>query len=249
MNCKITILLLLIPLAIPAMGQNLKTYSGSYDGGKATYTYIENEDGSRIYQGDFSWEKSIKYRDLTAKGTFKDGKRDGLWVFTSKTTSNTSFPASETLRVMYKDGNHEGEYSYKASPNYSGKGSGNYIMTEYTRAPQGMTVEATCKDNLYDGKLTLGTLSDSKYEVEYQASSSAYRVGIWKFITPGGVYYYNRETGEKYLISSETGEKIKGYDSCWDTYTSSIKVRCIELEAFCEPYPSTSGRYVPIQKY
>ena len=40
-----------------SVGQTLKTYSGLYEGGQATYTYFEDENGERIKHGKFTYNK------------------------------------------------------------------------------------------------------------------------------------------------------------------------------------------------
>lgn len=237
-------------LSLSMSGQSLKTYNGPFHGGQATYTYIEQEDGSRVYQGDFSWKQTINERDITAKGKFANGKRDGLWVFTATQTKNKSLPANETLRVDYVNGKHSGEYSYKASENYSEKGAtGNYIKSEITSAPEGMALFATCKDNLFDGTLTITSKGGEKWEAQYNATASPYMTGIWKYSGKNVNCFYDRETNKQYMINLETGEKMDKISSAWSIFQTSIKTRCLDLEAFCEPYPKTSGRYEPITNY
>lgn len=56
---KKSILLLILSVTVGSgMGQTLKTYSGLYEGGKATYTYYEDENGERIKQGKFTYNKT-----------------------------------------------------------------------------------------------------------------------------------------------------------------------------------------------
>lgn len=73
--------------------QQLKTYTGDYRSlsvldmvnPKATYSYYENEDYERIYNGDFSCTFQVANysgRNLqrgSIKGQFKDGQYDGCW--------------------------------------------------------------------------------------------------------------------------------------------------------------------------
>lgn len=61
-----------------------KTYEGPYpafdfpkNGGKAKYQYIENYDGSRIFDGDFEYQTN----GLKVKGQFKNDYQVGQWHF------------------------------------------------------------------------------------------------------------------------------------------------------------------------
>ena len=247
---KFCITLLLPLFCFSAIGQTAKTYTGPYHKGQATYSYIEKEDGSRVYEGAFTWKERVEMRDLTAKGNFVNGKRDGLWVFTATNISKSKIPTTETLKVFYKDGVHAGEYSYKAAANYSGKDAkGSFIKNDYGSAPEGMVLTATCKDNRFDGVLKMSGTSGLKWETTYDASGSQYKTGIWKYTNEVGTYYWDKNNNEQYLINKETGDKESRNSSGWSVYQGSIKARCIDLEAFCEPYPKTSGRYVPITEY
>ena len=38
-----------------ANAQTLKTYSGKFQGGQATYTYRDNPNGGRIFEGKFTY--------------------------------------------------------------------------------------------------------------------------------------------------------------------------------------------------
>ena len=247
---KICLFFPLLLFCISLSGQTLKTYNGPYHGGQATYSYIEQEDGSRIYQGDFSWKQTINDRNITAKGKFVDGKRDGLWIFTVAQTKSKSLPANETLRVVYVNGRHSGEYSYKASAKYTGQGASSaFVRSNLVKAPEGMVLTATCKDNLFDGSLTITSKDGEKWEAQYNASEQPYKIGIWKYIASNGTYFYDMATNSQYLINKETGERQDRNSSGWSTYQTSIQARCLDLEAFCEPYPKTSGRYEPITEY
>lgn len=63
-------------LIMPAIWNNLsaqlKTYSGEFEEGRATYTYKESSDGERIYHGKFSFDGGLN-RSIT--GTYINGKK------------------------------------------------------------------------------------------------------------------------------------------------------------------------------
>ncbi len=69
--------------------QNIKTYSGNYESGKATYQYFENSDYERIFNGTFTYSRANDYpaaytsgrvsENIVITGTFKNNKKNGLW--------------------------------------------------------------------------------------------------------------------------------------------------------------------------
>ena len=94
---KQIISIVLMTLTVQAsVGQTLKTYSGVYEGGKATYTYYEDENGERVKHGKFSYSNvnkgigvgrgmSVSYAaTISATGNSRDGLRGGKWTYKSK---------------------------------------------------------------------------------------------------------------------------------------------------------------------
>ena len=95
--------------------QDLKTYSGSFKGGEATYSYYENDDG-RVFEGEFHWKGNgarpgyLEYKgDVEIEGSFKNNKRDGLWIYTATDKQNRV----NTLKANYVNGVLEGNYEYE----------------------------------------------------------------------------------------------------------------------------------------
>jgi len=82
--------------------QSLKTYAGNFENGSATYSYFENDNYERIYQGKFDFNESvIKYDGLrlNISGSFLNDQRNGKWIFSVK---NTKSPVLELLTEMDK---------------------------------------------------------------------------------------------------------------------------------------------------
>ena len=97
--------------------QGLKTYSGDFSmvaggfhfPGKATYTYKNADDGTRIYEGNFSFTRVIRPNVCYDKvvGKYHNDLKNGLWTYTTKTIGTT-----EQLRVCYSEGIVDGIYEY-----------------------------------------------------------------------------------------------------------------------------------------
>ena len=93
--------LIFIPKVI---SQQIKTYKGIYKNGNAEYQYYENKDYERILNGSYKFSRNVKeyggYQVFSEKGFFKDGKKNGEWVFTIE-----SFYGSIKKNVLTIKGN------------------------------------------------------------------------------------------------------------------------------------------------
>ncbi len=75
------IALLLFFYFINGYSQNLLKYNGDYKNGKAEYTYFENEDLERIYQGNFKYENDDINYFTSINGFFKNNLKSGNWNY------------------------------------------------------------------------------------------------------------------------------------------------------------------------
>lgn len=98
---KLTTLFLITFLSVwnVSIAQSLKTYSGKYQKGTATYSYNDNPEGGRIYEGDFVY--TTPYCKVT--GQFKNNKKNGLWIYKGY---------KKSLKLSYKDGVLDGMYQF-----------------------------------------------------------------------------------------------------------------------------------------
>lgn len=86
-------------LYLNSNAQSLKIYSGKYKRGKATYSYRDNPEGGRIFEGDFTYT----FSSGSASGRFKNNKKDGVWKYKSSLAD---------LTATYKNGILDGLYEY-----------------------------------------------------------------------------------------------------------------------------------------
>lgn len=164
-----------------ANAQTLKTYSGKFQGGQATYTYRDNPNGGRIFEGKFTYISCSGNLQIT--GSYKNDKKDGLWTYKDGT---------DLLKIHYKEGVRNGSFSYQGRSEKAyftfkdNKIVGNFNLTgEFSWGFQGNIL------------LTRGTLAG-------QCNEDGYADGTWVIdTTPNeGIYIYRVTYKDGYLIKS-----------------------------------------------
>lgn len=150
---------LVISLVQTILAQNLKTYSGSFDDGKATYTYYLDEYGNKVLHGNFSYtyQETVQRATISVKinGSFDHGKRNSRWTFNSEgkgtftknvlgTYTKYTMNVTQSIKLGYKNGLLDGNYSYRAIQN-------DYIpdLGQYGHVKS----DITCQFNFDEGNL------------------------------------------------------------------------------------------------
>lgn len=135
-------IVMLFCMGMTMSAQGLKTYSGPYRANahfllgtqKATYTYKNAEDGTRIYEGNFTYSCITNPKlYLKVTGRFHDDCKEGLWTYIDKSTSET-----KTLKINFKEGYRNGIYEY----------------TYTTRGMVKESLKATMKDGVMIGPVS-----------------------------------------------------------------------------------------------
>ena len=207
-------IVMLFCMCMTMSAQGLKTYSGPYRANahfllgtqKATYTYKNAEDGTRIYEGNFTYSCITNPKlYLKVTGRFHDDFKEGLWTYIDKSTSET-----KTLKINFKEGYRNGIY-------------------EYTYTTRG-TVKESLKATMKDGVM-IGPVSGHVVQYDYQFGGSrgvmgkgifcgqtdeeGLADGSWKLTMKLGdgstrVFYDKWDHGvkkESYYIDDTTGDK------------------------------------------
>lgn len=204
---------MLFCMCMTMSAQGLKTYSGPYRANahfllgtqKATYTYKNAEDGTRIYEGNFTYSCITNPKlYLKVTGRFHDDCKEGLWTYIDKSTSET-----KTLKINFKEGYRNGIYEYT----YTSKG----------------TIKESLKATMKDGVM-VGPVSGHAVQYVFQGGSQGVMGkgvfsgqtdedgladGSWKLTMKLGdgstrVFYDKWEHGvikESYYIDDTTGDK------------------------------------------
>ena len=127
-------MMLVASVVSTASAQEHKTYSGQFgrgNEGTVTYSYYENIDGRRLFDGKYSY-KRVRNRTgnaatYTETGQYKNDKLDGLWTITfNKKGYETE---TMTVKMNYKDGVLHGPMTFVKKVIDSGKVTENYNLT------------------------------------------------------------------------------------------------------------------------
>ena len=164
----IVISTMLIMLAAQAgKGQTLKTYSGLYEDGKATYTYYEDENGERVKHGKYTYNRRdviIGTYDVT--GNYKNNRKDGKWTY--KVTGNgNNVKITRTLAIDYANGAMEGNINYTSTTN-----NGNVYTERYQMSHNRVIGTINEKDKV-------ATSLPEAYALTGQFDSEGFPDGVW----------------------------------------------------------------------
>jgi hypothetical protein len=142
-----------------AIAQTLKTYTGSYQSGQATYQYYENADLERIFNGTFKYQSSrydFTKVQLDIKGQFKENLKSGQWIGKKSRTFNlngTSINQIEELIGMYDSGKRVGKWIKRKIEIINGKTGFNEIIAEINFANNNIKdIKSKTKDSYINGK-------------------------------------------------------------------------------------------------
>ena len=206
-------MVMLFCIVMTMSAQGLKTYSGKYNmqvmrfpfQGKATYTYKNADDGTRIYEGNFNFISVIRPNACyyKATGKFHNDLKDGLWIYTNKSIGTT-----EQLKVHDSDGLVNGIYEYsKVTKNVTVKSFKGVVRNGALIGPfSGKLIQA-----YFEGKDFRFGIGDGAFTG--QTDESGLPDGTWKFSSQFYVYYEKWNHGildESYCIENSTGDKYIG---------------------------------------
>lgn len=114
--------------SVISLGQTVKTFQGKYESGTATYSYYENENLERVYQGIFSYKSINDYKgdEEIVSGKFDMGKKNELWKYVIHYKDEKILGAINRGRKMtisgnYLNGNLSGLWNYSEVQNGTNK--------------------------------------------------------------------------------------------------------------------------------
>lgn len=229
------------------VAQDLKTFSGPmketiYGDGKATFTYYE-KDNQQVKHGKFSYEwtdnqtEKLRDKNLTVKlnkkisGSYKNGRKDGVWTFVIDFTdykldyassfrgvnsSNIHSTGLIAKTVSYKEGKPHGNWTYKQkfkSRYINPIGSYSWNWSNYDKGFL-ITVDAQFKDGVLIGNLI--------YNDDYSNESANIKIDNDGFLT-------GNSTIKKYDIETSITIKDKLYVKDIETHPGGRKEVNIDL--------------------
>ena len=207
--------------------QGLKTYSGAYRANahfllgtqKATYTYKNAEDGTRIYEGNFTYScitNPTLYLKVT--GRFHDDCKEGLWTYIDKSSE------TKTLKINFKEGYRNGIYEYayttkngrikeslKATMKYGvivGAVSGRTNYYHYQIYDYGIASERSVMgQGVFNGQTDEDGLADGLWKLTMRFDDNSTRVFYdkWKHGVVTESYYIDDTTGDKVECAKNWG--------------------------------------------
>lgn len=234
------------------MAQNLKTYSGDFEDGKAVYTYYLDEYGNKVKHGNFTYSNSLTVERATAtvriSGFFSDGKRSGKWTFESvgkgtytKNVMGTyvkySMNVSQNLRVGYKNGILNGEFYFRAIQN-------DYIpdLGQYGHINSDITAQFFFEDGIVKGKFLI--LDKDKDEPQNMSGTlqNGYFEGLLSdngrelFFTQG-VMTKNQNWNKN--DQDKLKEDVQLFLPYLNSTTNERELNNVSIKEYCSNYPTT----------
>ena len=186
---------LMTTMVMNANAQEHKTYSGVFgkeNGGTATYSYYEGQDGKRMFDGKYTFKKVDKRNGgstYTETGQYKDDKLEGLWALAfNGNLYGTKVVAKITLN--YKNGVLDGPMNYS-----------------WRETEDGKTKTETYTFQFHEGYLTgkADKLVLDRYIYSYQCDAEDQPVGIWtKKVN-------RKDATDTHCCVFENGKAVNGY--------------------------------------
>lgn len=208
--------------AISLNAQEIKTYSGVFESGKATYQYYENEKADRFYSGSFSYVGN----PYTVNGKFYENLPVGKWKISAlnKIYKNDKNRIQLTTSISgnYKSGNLDSTWNYSNSiKTYNPK------TKKFNPKAQKIVGKAMFKDKHFIGSISLQFTSATTENITGQFDENGYPTGSWikksklqteEWRFENGVMIFhmikNNATGDKLLEE----DKATYYKEIWANY-------------------------------
>lgn len=204
--------------------ENLRIYNGEFKmngfgfggwndiKGVSTYHYRESTDGTRIFEGEFSFEKNTGYNNNThynVSGCFKNNKQVGQWKWSCSSSIYQHTEVCET--TINFDDNSVPCGSFES---WIGEGERHRRSWMYCEFENGKIISASYKDNdviFARGKFNSKGLPTGKWYVSGRGVKNRSCTFIYDAI--GNClesYYIDETTGDKIPVVSEYPYEIYG---------------------------------------
>jgi hypothetical protein len=235
-----------------SFAQNLKTYSGPFEDGNATYTYYNDEYGNKVLQGNFTFTESIKVEraSVTVKinGSFLKGKRNGKWSFESVgkgsytknilgTDTEYRMNVSQSVIVSYLNGVLHGDFSIRALQS-------DYIpdLGQYGYVNSDITYQMRFSNGVLDGKFLIVDKDKNEPENLTGFVKQGFYEGLFtdngkEIVYQDGVLIKNQNWDK--ADQDELKAMVNSYLMVKDQGEQGLMEVDLHLDRYCESYPTT----------
>jgi len=206
-------------LAYLLQAQTIKTYSGPYGKGNATYQYYEDKNGERIYEGAFKF--NYQNGSIIISGHYKNNKPNGIWTWTLKDYYSLFFNWNGIITGEYLKGYKNGKW-YSNLSYYISKGGTRVKISNIKNIQFSQNVMVGEYSEMSTVKATAAYInnSDEKNSIEGFLDDSGYKNGEWKFekvsnnVPVEEIRKYKKGYCYSFISRDEsTGKIIDKYDS------------------------------------
>lgn len=220
---KTIFFILCLMISTSGLGQSLdvhKTYSGqfgNYSTGKATYSYILNENGERMFDGPF------KYSDgaTTYAGNFTKNRQTGKWVRTWVNKLRGPKAVVKTVTTV----------------NFNDKGllEGAFLIQDHYRSGKVVNVvKANFKNGFIDGQFEANDYSINKSEHKITGQfDMGMRIGKWTDSHRNGYVDYDNWNDYSPLVrtvNESTGDITEEYHLDYDWFRFDWNIQKFLIE-------------------
>jgi hypothetical protein len=230
---RFLLLIIFITFSKNIISQTTKTYNGSFEEGKATYQYYENQNFDRIFDGDFTYLG----RFYNTYGFFKNNHKDGKWKI--KVIDNVYYYGNEPKLKLntdilgtYQNGELFGTWKYSNSICIY-----NSFSKKYSTELDNEISTAKFLNNRFIDTIHYESNWPTKLKIDGQFTNSGIMNGNWIFDSQNSIEIIKYNNGVEYWRlkkKKSTGEKIDFVDNSnfvntfWSNYDKTTNTSEID---------------------
>jgi len=247
---KYSIIIILQLICLSSFSQIIKTYSGDLYSGKVTYSYYDDTlTNTEIRHGAYKFYEKESYQEQsytkTVTGNYKHGYKNGTFTYCSALVDNPSGElyntGTITVKMSYKDGIPDGEWSYKLQLKSREK---KFTMNGWSWSPYEIQPSETIIVHFTNGVMTGKVYYNTNIDKIFgQLDQKGRWVGEWKInnsemsLDSGFVIKYKKRNDFNSEITSQFS-----IDNISKEFIFALKQLPIEqIDSFCEQNNLNAG--------
>jgi hypothetical protein len=200
--------------------QTIKTYSGAFEEGKATYQFYENKDFERVYHGKFNYTTDFLGL-IKISGNYNDNFKHGLWSYYREFDGLFNIKGYNTsIKGNYIEGLKEGQWNVIATE----VGTGKIIAKSKVNFKKGILVGSFVKSengNTLKGQFDNNGFFTGTWIHKFKKSDNFYYEDVRKYNK--GVLYFKieRDLSTGTIIEKiDNKEFVDSFFSKYDSLTN-----------------------------